>query len=175
MLGWWERVGMTINAEHATRNQHIVMFMLGLTAAKGPSTKRDHGSAWAGCSGACCSTQGAGTSAARRRSATANRAAWRHSLAPLQSWGDLRRRRLRATSPPAHPQPPRLDLGHLDPATAVQPNCCRGGTRSQHRSAVRVAGSRARDVYLPGATTWPREPSSRHFFLLPDYNGDLRQ
>jgi hypothetical protein len=70
---------MTITAEHAARNQHVLMLVLGLTVAK--ALVRNRSVVMLGLAGVAHAghRKGAATSAALRRRAAANMSAWRHS------------------------------------------------------------------------------------------------
>jgi hypothetical protein len=68
---------MTTNAEHAARNQQIIMFALGLTAAKALARNRIIVVIAMAAVAVVARRKGAAASAALKRWAVANRAAWR--------------------------------------------------------------------------------------------------
>jgi hypothetical protein len=70
---------MTTNAEHAVRNQHMVLLALGLTAAKTLARNRTIAVIGLAAVAFVAHRRGAAASAALRRWATGNVAAWRHS------------------------------------------------------------------------------------------------
>jgi hypothetical protein len=70
---------MTTNAEHAVRNQHMMMLALGLTAAKVLARNKTIAVIGLAALALIAHRRGAAASAALRRWAANNVAAWRHS------------------------------------------------------------------------------------------------